>query len=123
MSSSDNETGSLHFRDLQLAAPLVSALEAIGYESPTPIQRQAIPLLLEGRDLLGHAPTGTGKTAAFALPLLSRIKLNNNAVQVMVLTLSCVLFLMVMTLETTFKYHMKQNCLFYSAFIVPIVHK
>jgi len=74
------------FSELQLAAPLLSALEKVGYESPTPIQAQAIPPLLEGRDLLGHAPTGTGKTAAFALPLLSRLDMNSKAVQVMVLT-------------------------------------
>ena len=78
--------GSSSFRDLNLAAPLVQALDEIGYETPTPIQSQAIPHLLAGLDLLGHAPTGTGKTAAFALPLLSRIDLRNNQVQVMTLT-------------------------------------
>ena len=55
----------------KIAAPLIKALDEIGYETPTPIQAQAVPCLLEGLDLLGHAPTGTGKTAAFALPLLS----------------------------------------------------
>ncbi|MDH4048645.1 MAG: DEAD/DEAH box helicase [Gammaproteobacteria bacterium] len=74
------------FRDLQLSEPLISVLEEIGYETPTPIQNQAIPHLLKGLDLLGHAPTGTGKTAAFALPLLSRIDIQNKNVQVMVLT-------------------------------------
>ena len=59
------------FRDLQIAEPLIAALDDIGYETPTPIQAQAIPPLMNGQDLLGHAPTGTGKTAAFALPLLS----------------------------------------------------
>ena len=61
------------FETLGLDAPLISALTALGYEEPTPIQREAIPPLLQGRDVLGQAATGTGKTAAFALPLLQRI--------------------------------------------------
>ena len=61
------------FAALGLAAALVAAVTALGYEEPTPIQREAIPPLLAGRDLLGQAATGTGKTAAFALPLLQRI--------------------------------------------------
>src|SRR5438046_6757977 len=61
------------FETLGLDAPLISALTALGYEEPTPIQREAIPPLLQGRDLLGQAATGTGKTAAFALPVLERI--------------------------------------------------
>ncbi len=63
------ETG---FADLGLRAELLAELAALGYEEPTPIQREAIPPLLGGRDLLGQAATGTGKTAAFALPLLER---------------------------------------------------
>ena len=62
-----------NFSDLGLAAPLLKALEDEGYHTPTPIQAQAIPSLLEGRDLLGIAQTGTGKTAAFALPILHRL--------------------------------------------------
>jgi ATP-dependent RNA helicase DeaD len=58
------------FADLALRDELVAALAGLGYEEPTPIQREAIPPLLEGRDLLGQAATGTGKTAAFALPML-----------------------------------------------------
>lgn len=61
------------FASLGLDPKLVKALAALGYEEPTPIQRRAIPPLLEGRDLIGQAATGTGKTAAFALPLLQRI--------------------------------------------------
>ena len=76
------------FRDLNLAAPLLQALDQIGYETPTPIQSQAIPHLLQGLDLLGHAPTGTGKTGAFALPLLSRIDTRSKDVQVMCLTVA-----------------------------------
>lgn len=61
------------FAALGLEAPLLTTLETLGYEEPTPIQREAIPPLLAGRDLLGQAATGTGKTAAFALPLLQLI--------------------------------------------------
>jgi ATP-dependent RNA helicase RhlE len=62
-----------NFTDLGLAEPLVRALEAKGYTAPTPIQAQAIPYVLEGRDLLGIAQTGTGKTAAFVLPSIQRL--------------------------------------------------
>ena len=61
------------FASLGLADALVAAATALGYEEPTPIQREAIPVLLGGRDVLGQAATGTGKTAAFALPMLQRI--------------------------------------------------
>ena len=61
------------FTDLGLAEPLLKALAAEGYETPTPIQAQAIPHILQGRDLLGAAQTGTGKTAAFSLPMLHRL--------------------------------------------------
>ncbi len=74
------------FRDLNLPAGMLKAIEAVGYETPSPIQAQAIPLLLEGHDLIGRAPTGTGKTAAFALPLLARLDLAGSHVQVMTLT-------------------------------------
>ena len=74
------------FRDLNLPAPLLAALDEVGYEIPSPIQAQAIPHLLQGLDLLGHAPTGTGKTAAFALPLLARLDMDQQQVQIMVLT-------------------------------------
>ena len=60
------------FSELGLRAELVAALSALGYEEPTPIQREAIPLLLEGHDLLGQAATGTGKTAAFMLPIIQK---------------------------------------------------
>ncbi len=64
------------FSDLGLIEPLLRALTAEGYAVPTPIQSQAIPLLLQGRDMLGIAQTGTGKTAAFALPILQRMAAN-----------------------------------------------
>ena len=63
----------LTFNDLGLAEPLLRALAAANYTTPTPIQAQAIPALLDGRDMLGLAQTGTGKTAAFALPILQQL--------------------------------------------------
>jgi len=74
------------FTELELSQPVLKALEDLGYETPTPIQSRIIPHILEGRDVVGQAQTGTGKTAAFALPLLSHIDIKNNAVQVLVLT-------------------------------------
>ena len=74
-----------NFRDFGLSDSLLSALAKVGYETPSPIQSQAIPVLLEGRDILGHAPTGTGKTAAFALPLLNAIDVSSKQVQILVL--------------------------------------
>lgn len=58
------------FKDLKVSAPILAAIEKLGYEKPTPIQEQAIPEVLKGKDLLGCAQTGTGKTAAFAIPIL-----------------------------------------------------
>ena len=86
MSKSDAKPGVTSFRDLKLSEPLIEVLDEIGYETPTPIQEQAIPPLMSGRDILGHAPTGTGKTAAFALPLLSAIDVQNKNIQVLTLT-------------------------------------
>lgn len=81
----------LKFSDLNLILPLQKALEATGYTTPTPIQEAAIPHLLQGRDLLGCAQTGTGKTAAFALPILQRLaqaskKLESHHVRALILT-------------------------------------
>jgi ATP-dependent RNA helicase DeaD len=81
-----DDTAAISFRDFDLPNPLLLALDRVGYESPSPIQAQTIPFLMAGDDLLGHAPTGTGKTAAFALPLLARLNLKQRQVQVMVLT-------------------------------------
>lgn len=66
----------MHFRDLNLIEPILSALKTKGYEEPTPIQAAAIPPVLSGRDVLGSAQTGTGKTAAFALPILQNLTQN-----------------------------------------------
>ena len=74
------------FGQLALSTPILRALEEAGYETPSPIQAAGIPVILEGHDLLGQAQTGTGKTAAFALPLLERLELSNKQAQVLVLT-------------------------------------
>lgn len=74
------------FAALQLPTALLTALADVGYETPSPIQAACIPLILAGRDLLGEAQTGTGKTAAFALPLLARLDLTKKVPQVLVLT-------------------------------------
>ena len=74
------------FADLGLPAPLLKALNDVGYETPSPIQAQTIPPLLQGKDVLGQAQTGTGKTAAFALPVLARIDLQKRVPQTLVLT-------------------------------------
>src|SRR3954466_11055073 len=69
----------INFQTLGLRSELTDVVSALGYEEPTPVQREAIPLLLAGRDLLGQAATGTGKTAAFALPMLQRIEQDPDA--------------------------------------------
>ena len=74
------------FSELGLPAPLLQALHDVGYETPSPIQAQTIPPLLQGKDVLGQAQTGTGKTAAFALPVLARIDLQKRVPQALVLT-------------------------------------
>lgn len=74
------------FTELGIAPAILKAIQEAGYETPSPIQAQTIPSLLEGRDLLGQAQTGTGKTAAFSLPLLSRLDASQRAPQLLVLT-------------------------------------
>ena len=61
------------FADLGLEPPIIEALQDVGYESPSPIQEEAIPSLLEGLDVIGQAQTGSGKTAAFGLPMLQYV--------------------------------------------------
>jgi ATP-dependent RNA helicase DeaD len=73
------------FESLGLRKPMLQTVSALGYESPSPIQLEAIPPLLEGRDILGQAQTGSGKTAAFALPLLARLNLKQRSPQILVL--------------------------------------
>ncbi|MEM7194080.1 MAG: DEAD/DEAH box helicase [Pseudomonadota bacterium] len=74
------------FDQLSLMKPILKALDSVGYESPTPIQAKTIPHLLKGRDLIGMAQTGTGKTAAFALPILNTLDCRQRTPQVLVLT-------------------------------------
>src|SRR3954468_16119670 len=73
MMSSTRGATAAGFKGLGLADPLIKEVAALGYEEPTPIQSATIPLILSGRDLLGQAATGTGKTAAFALPLIQQL--------------------------------------------------
>jgi ATP-dependent RNA helicase DeaD len=74
------------FLSLGISAPVLKAVQNLGYEQPSPIQAQSIPILLSGKNLLGTAQTGTGKTAAFALPLLSKIDEKQKTPQILVLT-------------------------------------
>ena len=81
----------MNFNQLKLVSPLLKSLEEAGYKNPTPIQEKAIPALLEGRDLLGIAQTGTGKTAAFSLPILNHLAVNkkqtkNRETRVLIIT-------------------------------------
>lgn len=95
------------FARLGVSEPVLRALKDLGYEEPTPIQERAIPLLASGKDVLGQAQTGTGKTAAFALPLLGRIDLSRAETQVLVLAPTRELALQVAEAFETFAAHMK----------------
>ena len=81
----DPNTDSITFSDLNLPDPIQNAVSELGYEQPSPIQAESIPALLDGSDVLGQAQTGTGKTAAFALPMLSRVDAKNKNTQLLVL--------------------------------------
>ena len=85
MSQTSSPAANQAFAELGLGPELLSALTLLGYEEPTPIQQAAIPHLMAGRDLLGLAATGTGKTAAFALPLLQLIETGGKVPQVLIL--------------------------------------
>jgi len=85
MAPTSSPEANREFAELGLAPELLTALDALGYEEPTPIQREAIPHLLEGRDLLGIAATGTGKTAAFTLPILQMIRTRGTVPQALIL--------------------------------------
>lgn len=78
-------TSEITFNDLNLSEDLLKALAKVGYETPSPIQAETIPVILDGRDIVGQAQTGTGKTAAFALPLLSKIDTDQKEPQILVL--------------------------------------
>ena len=77
---------STDFTELGISAPVLKAVKQLGYEQPSPVQAQSIPILLEGKNLLGTAQTGTGKTAAFALPFLSKLDDKQKSPQILVLT-------------------------------------
>lgn len=96
----------LTFDELGLAAPILQAIKEVGYETPSPIQAESIPPLLAGHDLLGQAQTGTGKTAAFALPLLSRIDLQRRDPQILVLAPTRELALQVAEAFQTYARHL-----------------
>src|SRR5437764_14731665 len=76
----------ISFSELGLEPPLLEAVHDVGYESPSPIQEQAIPPLLEGSDVIGQAQTGPGKTAAFGLPMIQYVDPSEHEVQGLVLT-------------------------------------
>ena len=84
--NSDSSEKSLKFSDLGLSAEVLEGVHKAGYETPSPIQAKAIPIFLSGKNLLGTAQTGTGKTAAFTLPLLSRIAFKKNETSMLVLS-------------------------------------
>ena len=95
------------FKELGLSQPILKALDDVGYETPSPIQAQTIPVMLQGRDLLGQAQTGTGKTAAFALPVLSLLDLKQKDPQVMVLAPTRELAIQVAEAFQTYASHIK----------------
>ena len=100
-------TESATFRSLALSEEVLSALADVGYEAPTPIQAQTIPVLLSGRDMIGQAQTGTGKTAAFALPALTQIDLSGHEPQVLVLVPTRELALQVAEAFVSYAVHLK----------------
>jgi len=103
---SDNDS-SVNFNSFGLSDDLLKVLEEVGYEVPTAIQEQCITHLLNGHDVIGQAQTGTGKTAAFALPLIDRIDLNNNQVQLLVLVPTRELAIQVSEAIQTYARHLK----------------
>jgi len=103
---SDNES-SANFNSFGLSDALLKVLEEVGYEVPSAIQEQCITHLLNAHDVIGQAQTGTGKTAAFALPLIDRIDLNNNQVQLLVLTPTRELAIQVSEAIQTYARHLK----------------
>ena len=82
----NDEGSAATFESLGLSAPLLKAIAEIGYETPTPIQEKTIPPMLAGRDLIGQAQTGTGKTAAFGIPIIEKVDPSGLFVQALVLT-------------------------------------
>ncbi|MDQ1513638.1 MAG: ATP-dependent helicase DeaD [Microbacteriaceae bacterium] len=104
---SDSAPAERSFADLGLDAPLLKALKDVGYETPSAIQAATIPSLLAGRDVVGRAQTGTGKTAAFALPILSRLDLAQSSPQALVLAPTRELALQVCEAFESYAAHLK----------------
>ncbi len=102
-----SEENSPAFKDFALAPAILKVIDEVGYETPSPIQARSITPLLEGSDLLGQAQTGTGKTAAFSLPLLSRLNPKLKAPQILVLTPTRELALQVAEAMQTYARHLK----------------
>ncbi len=86
METQTAENNEISFAEFNLKSEILKAVNELGYEAPSPIQQKTIPLLLEGKDIIGQAQTGTGKTAAFALPVLHSINVKSSDVQALVLT-------------------------------------
>ncbi|GAA4373326.1 DEAD/DEAH box helicase [Nocardioides caricicola] len=107
MSDTDETTDAVTFADLGLDPKVLKALSDVGYEKPSAIQAATIPPLLEGRDVVGLAQTGTGKTAAFALPILSRLDLSQKTPQALVLAPTRELALQVCEAFERYAAHMK----------------
>ncbi len=104
---SSSNTPDITFSDLNLSPQVLAAVNELGYEQPSAIQAQSIPLLLAGKNLLGTAQTGTGKTAAFALPLLSKLKTSQRKPQILVLAPTRELAIQVAEAFQTYARHMK----------------
>ena len=98
---------SVKFNSFGLSESLIKVLDEVGYETPSAIQEQCIPHLLNGHDVIGQAQTGTGKTAAFALPLIDRIDISNNQVQLLVLAPTRELAIQVSEAIQTYARHLK----------------
>jgi ATP-dependent RNA helicase DeaD len=114
---------SVTFAALGLRGDLVDTLIALGYEAPTPIQGRTIPVMLEGRDLIGQAQTGTGKTAAFALPILQNLDVSSNHTQALILTPTRELAMQVAEAFHTYAKGMKNVSVLPVYGGAPIVHQ
>ncbi len=108
---SDDLAGDLTFADLQIHPAVLQAVGDVGYESPSPIQSATIPAMLEGSDVVGLAQTGTGKTAAFAIPILSKIDTDSRATQALVLAPTRELALQVAEAFSRYGAHLRVNVL------------
>ena len=98
---------SITFNSFDLSKEIIQALDDVGYETPSAIQEQCISHLLNGHDVIGQAQTGTGKTAAFSLPLIDRVDIKNNQVQLLVLTPTRELAIQVSEAIQTYSRHIK----------------